>query len=180
MLEESTRFDSIKNNKPLAISAFNLFQTPAPIADKMLSLCGSLAGKTLLEPSAGLGRIIKPALNSGAIVTAVENSADCAGYLYDNFNNIKLIQKDFLIVDFADKFDFIVMNPPFKMGIDIKHINHALKFLKKGGKLITLCANGPRQNKQLKPLCDYWEVLPDNSFKKEGTSANISLGVFMK
>ena len=51
-------------------------------------------------------------------------------------------------------FDRIVMNPPFANGDDIKHIMHALKMLKPGGRLVAICANGPRQNDKLKaPRC---------------------------
>jgi len=37
------------------------------------------------------------------------------------------------------------MNPPFENGADIKHIQHAMKMLKPGGRLVAICANGPRQ-----------------------------------
>ena len=51
-------------------------------------------------------------------------------------------------------FDRVVMNPPFGAGADIQHITHALKMLKPGGRLVALCANGPRQNAALRPLVD--------------------------
>ena len=63
---------------------------------------------------------------------------------------------------------------------DIKHIKHALGMLKQGGTLVSLCANGPRQNEQLKPLTDHWEVLPPGSFKDEGTKASVALLVIVK
>jgi 16S rRNA G1207 methylase RsmC len=67
------------------------------------------------------------------------------------------------------------MNPPFDMGSDIKHIKHAITFLKPGGRLVALCANGPRQQDQLQPLADHWEVLPEGSFKQVGTNVNMAL-----
>jgi 16S rRNA G1207 methylase RsmC len=73
------------------------------------------------------------------------------------------------------KADAVIMNPPFKMGRDIKHILHAFENLAPGGLLISLCYNGVKQNKQLKPLADTWEVLPAGSFKAEGTRAEIVL-----
>ena len=39
------------------------------------------------------------------------------------------------------------------------------------GRLVAICANGPRQNEQLKPLMDTWEVLPAGTFAGTGVSA---------
>jgi 16S rRNA G1207 methylase RsmC len=46
------------------------------------------------------------------------------------------------------------MNPPFANGDDIKHITHALKMLNPGGRLVAICANGPRQNDKLRSVVD--------------------------
>ncbi len=75
-------------------------------------------------------------------------------------------------------FDGILMNPPFKMWRDIIHINHARQFLSPGGKLVALCANGPRQRETLMPEADYWEELPAGSFRSEGTNVNAAICVF--
>jgi hypothetical protein len=57
---------------------------------------------------------------------------------------------------------------------DIKHIMHALKMLKPGGRLVAICANGPRQNDQLRPIVKarggIWEELPSDTFISTGTS----------
>lgn len=64
-------------------------------------------------------------------------------------------------------------------GADIKHIKHAMTFLRPGGRLVALCANGPRQNAQLMPLVEEhggtWEVLPEGSFKSQGTGVNVAM-----
>jgi len=71
------------------------------------------------------------------------------------------------------------MNPPFINGSDIKHIEHALKFLKPGGRLVAICADGPRQNATLKPIAEdsggFWEPLPAGTFKDQGTNVNTVL-----
>lgn len=71
------------------------------------------------------------------------------------------------------------MNPPFQDGVDIEHIRHAVKFLKPGGRLVALCANGPRQRAALKTLAEdsggSWEDLPTGVFKAEGTGVNVAL-----
>ena len=69
------------------------------------------------------------------------------------------------------------MSPPFKNGEDIKHINHALTFLRPGGRLVALCANGPRQKKAFMDIAEHWEELPADSFKEAGTRVNVALMV---
>jgi len=49
------------------------------------------------------------------------------------------------------------MNPPFADGADVKHIKHALHFLERDGRLVALCAAGPRQQAELRPLATTWE-----------------------
>ena len=77
------------------------------------------------------------------------------------------------------QFDRIVMNPPFENGADIKHIQHAMKMLKPGGRLVAICANGPRQQATLKPLAEnsggWYEDLPAGTFASQGTNVNTAL-----
>ena len=40
----------------------------------------------------------------------------------------------------------------------------------KDGKLVAICSAGPRQEKELQPIADYWEVLPQGTFKQAGTN----------
>lgn len=51
--------------------------------------------------------------------------------------------------------------------------------LKPGGRLVAICANGPRQNSILKPLVDaqggLWEELPPDTFHSSGTSVRTVL-----
>lgn len=77
-------------------------------------------------------------------------------------------------------FDRVVMNPPFSNGQDVRHIQHAATFLRPGGVLVALCANGPRQREALQPLADYWEDLPPGTFKEAGTGVNVALLVIRR
>jgi len=183
MLMEVGRFTALADRKnnglaPIAVSSFNLFQTPVNIADQMLELIDFKGNSPIvLEPSAGLGRLYKAMLTEypQANYTLVENSSQCMEQLYKISGNAKLKQDDFLELNDLGLFDIILMNPPFKNAIDIKHILHAKSMLAPGGQLIGLCANGPRQKKQLEHLCSYWEPLPRDSFKAEGTNVNVIL-----
>jgi hypothetical protein len=76
-------------------------------------------------------------------------------------------------------FDRIVMNPPSANADDIKHILHAMKMLKPGGRLVVVCANGPRQNDKLRPIVEarggIWEELPPDTFIGAGTGVRTVL-----
>jgi len=181
---EASRFARITNAEPTrAISAFNLFQTPEPLAARMAKMAAGRPGPWL-EPSAGLGRLYRAArgVYSGPI-TLVESAPDCAGELYRQTREsardpgATLRQRDFLACDVADlggPFGAVIMNPPFKQGRDVKHIKHALGMLRPGGLLVALCYNGTRQNQELEPIADSWQVIA-GAFKEAGTRAEVAL-----
>lgn len=156
---------------PRAVSAFNLFQTPAHLARRLVAAAGVLPGMRVLEPSAGLARILY-ALPSGCDVTAVEVAPQCAAELFRmNLDGVTIRQRDFLACRVGEfgTFDRVVMNPPFHMRADIRHILHARTFLRSGGVLAALCLFGPHREKALRPIATTWEEIPEGEFAKEGT-----------
>lgn len=176
MQEIKPRFDRMagrheNGSAPRAVSSFNLFQTPKELAGRLVALVGDLDGKRVLEPSAGLGRLLDCLpLNCQAV--AVEIAPQVAGELYkQNRPNVQILQRDFLTVEPFDAglFDAVIMNPPFHMRADIRHIQHALTFLKKGGILAALCLDTPHRERALKPAAATWEKLDAGTFAKEGT-----------
>jgi hypothetical protein len=175
MAEEAKVIAKIKQDGPTeAVSSFNLFQTPKDIASLMAGYLGPLDGLRCLEPSAGLGRLFKAC--TGGEWVLVEQSNDLCRHLYEL--GVRLFNNDFLACGadrLGGKFDRILMNPPFKLGTDIRHINHAKTLLNPGGLLVALCYNGVKQNKHLRPIADTWEVLPEQSFRSEGTFASVAL-----
>jgi protein-L-isoaspartate O-methyltransferase len=72
-------------------------------------------------------------------------------------------------------FDRVIANPPFVNGADCAHIRHALTFLRQGGRLVAICANGPRQQAELRPLATTWEELPEGTFAAQGTNVRTVL-----
>lgn len=190
---EAARFAALASRHtdgtaPRAVSSFNLFQTPPAIAERMAEALPALgAGARILEPSAGLGRLYRAArakFNEAGIVL-VENASQCCAELYtmtEHDARATLKQADFLTLTPADTgglFDAVIMNPPFKQGRDIKHIRHALDFLRPGGRLVAICAAGPRQRAALAPLGE-WLDLPAGSFRSEGTGVDAALMVIEK
>lgn len=156
---------------PRAVTAFNLFQTPPELAARMAALLPLERYDRVLEPSAGLGRLLdalKPA--QPLRITAVEVAPQLAGELYRQERGIGLKQRDFLTITPAElgEFDAVIMNPPFHMRADVRHIQHALSFLRPGGVLVALAMDTPHRE-VLRPLANHWEKIPAGAFKSEGT-----------
>lgn len=182
--EEKKKFESLKDSLKegvQVVTAPQLFPTPQGIVEKMIDFLELSPGQSVLEPSAGTGNIIKEIINNYDVeLTAVEINLLLSKLLENNFP-CKVLNADFLQCNGElGKFDRIIMNPPFQNADDIKHILHAVNHLDDGGILVSLCANGSRQQEALKPLADYWEVLPEGSFKEVGTNVNVSLLVIRK
>jgi protein-L-isoaspartate O-methyltransferase len=169
--------DSLKTGVQVAVAP-SLFPTPPDVAERMVELAEIEPGHSVLEPSAGTGNLIKAMSNirPNGTVTAVEINYSLCKLLEPLADEI--VRADFLECNGdLGTFDRIVMNPPFDMGADIKHIEHALGMLKPGGVLVALCANGPRQRAAFIDRADYWEDLPEGTFRDQGTSVRSALMV---
>jgi protein-L-isoaspartate O-methyltransferase len=171
------------------VSVPQLFPTPAHVAAEMVELAEIEIGERVLDPEAGTAAILKAlpgvvpfgAVKQTAVeVVAVEINHALAKALETSGYANKVVCADFLECgDELGKYDVILMNPPFARAIDIEHIKHARKFLNPKGRLVAVCADGPRQNEQLRPIAEgsggMWKVLPPGTFKEEGTMVNSAL-----
>jgi protein-L-isoaspartate O-methyltransferase len=177
---QPTIYDAMKDTLKAGVqtvTAPQLFPTPAPIAARMVELAEIEDGHRILEPSGGTGRILLAiqAAAPGAELVAVEIKAHLADVIRSAYR-VPTFCQDFLECNGElGTFDRIVMNPPFQNAADITHILHARTMLKPGGRLVALCANGPRQQAQLQPLAEHWEALPAGSFAESGTGVNVAL-----
>ncbi len=160
------------------VSAHQLFPTPRELAAEMVEVAALEPGQRILEPSAGTGNIVWEIIRSVSAeqceVTAVEINYDLCKSLGRAFSDISVHHADFLETS-GLQVDRILMNPPFVNGADIKHIEHARKFLKPGGRLVAICADGPRQRERLQPIASEWRSLPAGTFKESGTMVNAAL-----
>jgi SAM-dependent methyltransferase len=163
------------------VSADQFYPTPDDLAERAAYLLNVSSGERFLEPSAGSGALIRGMQRMALAkeICAVEQSQQLADMLPLPATAIHC--GDFLQFDptHLGTFDGVIMNPPFRMGSDITHIRHALRFLRPGGRLVAICANGPRQAAQLRPLTEAnggcWEALPDGTFKQAGTMVRTAL-----
>lgn len=179
MADERPRFARLAGDeaKPQVFSSFNLFPTPEPLAARVAELAEIEPHQNVLEPSAGTGRLVSAVYD--AEPTARVYAVEIDRPMCDALEVMDRRCMDFLACDdtVLGLFDRIVMNPPFKNGADIKHIEHARKFLKPGGRLVAICANGPRQHDKLMGEASAWYDLPADSFKGEGTNVSAAIVV---
>lgn len=169
----------------------DLFATPVALAARVVEEADIHPGDRILEPSAGTGRLIDAALLpwrwSGELV-AVERNYDLVRNLVERYRGATVIHADFLECG-ADlgTFDRIIMNPPFENQADIKHVLHAAKLLKPGGRLVAIMSAGVtfRENHPATAFREFVEsrdgtieALPADSFKESGTGVNAVLVSF--
>jgi len=175
-----TRIDQIILTGEVEIpkDEFNYFPSPPSVVERLIELAEIEPGMQVLEPSAGQGAIALACAEQGADVDCVElmeanYKVLCA---YDRLKRVR--HGCFLESGVIQAYDRIVMNPPFMKQADIRHILHALKFLKSGGTLVSVMGAGVmfRQNKltvdfreMVQKMGGYFEPIPDESFKESGT-----------
>lgn len=163
------------------------FYTPAALAERVIAEARIEPGMRVLEPSAGRGALALPAVALGARVSAYEIDRKNSDFLIDTLPPTCGTGHDFLQADpeIDGGFDRVVMNPPFTRDQDIKHVEHALRFLKPGGRLVAIMSGGVtfRQGRAAAFRARVAEMggtivpLPADSFKASGTSVNTCLVV---
>lgn len=157
---------------------FNYFPSPPAIVARLIEIAGIEKGMRVLEPSAGKGAIAYACAENGALV-------DCYELMEANFaalaGDVRLgpvRHMDFLLQVPELLYDRVVMNPPFLRQADIRHVQHALKFLKPGGLLVSVMAASVtfRDNtltSDFRALITERggdiEACPEGSFKASGT-----------
>jgi 2-polyprenyl-3-methyl-5-hydroxy-6-metoxy-1,4-benzoquinol methylase len=130
------------------LNKFHFYPTPEEIFSYItkftpLSFFGASERKIrVLEPSCGEGSLIRQLQAFGEIEG---RQFDIDGYDIDPLNVIfcqeagmNVQQMDFLNIEAAAEYDLVIMNPPFNGDEFIKHIEHAQKFLKTNGLLISI------------------------------------------
>lgn len=122
------------------------FPTPETLAARLVEEAEIEEGNTILEPSAGLGHIAEQitAAHPNNHLTVIEQFNSLAEVL--EVKGFNTINGDFL--EHTEKYDRIIMNPPFENLQDIDHVLHAFDLLKAGGRLVAVMAgnkDGERQ-----------------------------------
>lgn len=159
---------------------FDFFETTPDVVDEIMNLAHPFKGMVTLEPSAGRGAIARAAAEFGP-VDCIELMEDNVEYLVEDGRYREVIEADFLTVPVSQRYDRVLMNPPFSKRQDIKHVTHALSFLKKDGVLVAVMSAGvlfreDRMGRDFREMVEArggsFDKLPEGSFKESGTMVN--------
>lgn len=180
-----------RNSNTKSREGVDYFATPEPIGVKMIEWADIKPGEKVLEPSAGHGAIARY-FPEQANKTIVEPSADLISRAMMYAPDAKPIQDRFENLNIVNKYDAIIMNPPFGTGgkTAIDHLDKAAKHLRNGGRIVALIPTGPAADKRFDK---WWEgsdmkdfalvrdiALPSVTFERAGTSVMTRIVVIEK
>ena len=160
---------------------FGAFFSPPSVVARIVALAGLKPAMLVLEPSAGLGAIARAAVARSGIVDCVEIQDRCVLTLRHALPGSRIRHGDFLALAPTPIYDRVLMNPPFARQDDIRHVLHALDFLKPDGRLVAVMSPGIvfRQTSLAQQLRarlaqGSWTIenLPPHSFRESGTDVN--------
>lgn len=147
------------------------YPTPKPVVEEVLSGLNIEKGSKILEPSCGCGRFMDALRAKGAKVAGVEFDALRAELCRSKGHNV--LNANFLETVPTNDYDRVIMNPPFYGRHYIKHVEHALRFLKPGGTLTAILPVTARYDHGV--LKGRWQDLPVGSFSESGTNINTTI-----
>lgn len=169
---------------------FQFFETPASLADEMVTYADIRPEDWVLEPSAGQGAIIKAIhrKHPGKMVNYFE-LMDVNRHILSTIPNSNFCGDDFMMP--ANKtWDKIIANPPFSKNQDIDHIRRMYYVLKPKGRIVTIASTHwmYSNNKKEKLFKDwlYNEVSADvntidaGAFEESGTKVASTLIIIDK
>lgn len=125
------------------------FATPEPLGLKMVEWANIRFGEKVLEPSAGHGAIAR-FLPESADRTLIEPSSELLSRAALASPGSRTLGERFEDLNVVNKYDAIVMNPPFGMGgkTAIEHLAKAATHLRNGGRIVALVPEGPAADKR--------------------------------
>ena len=112
------------------------YRTPKAVVDRVIESVYLPKGATVLEPSCGDGAILDGLRKAGYQCSGIEYHAGRASEARAKGHSV--LTANFLDTAPDPVYDAVVMNPPFYGKHYLKHIEHALKFVKPGGVLVSI------------------------------------------
>lgn len=169
--------DDAKPRQSTAVSKdLQFYWTPDAVIDRAMEFAGVYNLKEwrhnppdpmrILEPSCGDGRIMDAIQARGHQVFGIEYHAGRAAEAWAKGHNV--LTANFLEQPAKPDFDIVVMNPPFYGRHYVKHVRHALHFLKPGGTLVSILPATAHYDHG--ELDGEWRDLPVGSFAEAGTN----------
>ncbi len=186
-----TEYEAWHNGKKKINMGKDYYPTPEPLGLMMTRWAGISEGDKVLEPSAGHGAISRwfPKNATRKIIEPYHNLMVQA-QMNSDIDESGAINGDFMEHHISNKYDEIVMNPPFGKAASeaIPHFNKALKHLKDSGRLVAILPNSPKMIEAVNKTVNEDETLfvrgvvklPQCTFKGSGTPVSTLLYIVDK
>ena len=180
-----------KKGKRSSREGIDYYATPEPVGFKMAEFADVGIGEAILEPSAGHGAISRW-FSEGARRTLIEPSPTLASKAALSSPGAKVVQSTFEVFNIVNKFDGVVMNPPFGSGgkTAFEHVWKAARHLRDKGRIVALVPDGPAANKRREGMEETEEFndiftlleidMPAVMFERAGTSVRTKLIVYQR
>lgn len=163
------------------------YPTPRHVAQTVIDALHLSGGEAILEPSCGDGRIMDLLADwhdqpdsyrrrDPLTVTGIEYDTGRAGQARAKGHHV--MTANFLQVAPDPRFDVIVMNPPFYGQHYKKHLDHAAKFLRPGGRLACILPASAYYDHA--NTIGEWRDLPVGSFAESGTNIPTGFCIWRK
>jgi predicted RNA methylase len=171
------------------------FPTPEPLAERLAAMVCIEPGNRVLEPSAGTGNLIDAILKHHQDVRISYCELNCflldiLRSKYEGVNGVSFLGRDYFDIDTnraENRFDRIIMNPPFERGEDIDHVFRAwYLLLAPRGILAAIVSAGvfSRTDTKAKSFREFLQNakalvqdVPAGSFKSSGTGIETKIVV---
>lgn len=168
--------EGVKQSASTAVAKdLQFYWTPRKVIEAALDFAGIVhpdhyrgeaPSPLVLEPSCGDGRMLDVLREYGTRPLGIEYHPGRAAEA--NAKGHAVITGNFLERHPVAEFDYVVMNPPFCGRHYVKHVKHALKFVKPGGTLVAILpATAHYDHAELE---GQWRDLPVGSFSEVGTN----------
>jgi SAM-dependent methyltransferase len=155
------------------------FRSTKSVVDRVIGHI-NLKDKAVLEPSCGDGAFLDAIRDAGGKALGVEY--DISRVAMCQAKGHRVMHANFLQTVAVEKFDVVLMNPPFYGRHYAKHVRHAFKFLKPGGTLkavlpVTARYDHGELDDMIPPSrwSSPWDDLPVGSFSESGTNVNTTI-----
>lgn len=171
--------EGVKPSASTAVSKdLQFYPTPRAVVDAALEFAhipnpahysrydGDMPVLRVLEPSCGDGRIMDALRERRQNAFGIEYHPGRAAEAKAKGHAV--LTANFLDHPPTPEFDAVVMNPPFYGRHYVKHVQHALRFLKPGGTLVSILPATAHYDHG--ELAGEWRDLPVGSFSESGTN----------
>jgi predicted RNA methylase len=180
--------DVLQTGTCFTASDYEFFATQRPEVERVMRLARLEQGMQVLEPSAGQGSLALAAADT----VGIEN-VHCMELMPANVKALQALgfklqaPTDFLAQTPVRRYHRAVLNPPFGGGRDIAHIEHAMKWIVPGGRLVAIAsttwqtqdiARAVAFRAMLDRLGATVEEIPAGAFKAAGTDVPTTLLAF--